>query len=202
MISQKNEFNFNVKKIDSEGFFAGYASVFGVLDSQKDIILEGAFKNAIVNNDIKLLWQHKVDSPIGNILSLEEDSYGLFVEAKLLLDIEKGKEAYSLLKSGSINSMSIGYKINDVEYDDFTGVRFIKDVDLFEISLVTFPANQDAVVTSVKSKPVNTIREYENFLRENGFSRKEAKEIALYGFKSEEIKILNEAFDRAMRMIS
>lgn len=124
MKSQKNQYIFDVKQIDSEGVFSGYASVFDIIDSHNDVIINGAFSNSLHKNNVKLLWQHQIDAPIGNITSLKEDSYGLFVEGKLLLDVKKGREAYSMLKSGAINSMSIGYSVKDAQFDDQTGLRY------------------------------------------------------------------------------
>lgn len=197
------EYQFDIKGVEEDGTFSGYASVFNVLDSQKDIIANGAFKRTLEkrNADIKLLWQHKLDEPIGVFLNIKEDSHGLFVKGKLLLDVTRAKEAYSLLKSGAINGMSIGYSVVLADYDDVKGIRILKDVDLFEISLVTFPANKDATITSVKAEIPSTLREYEKFLRENGYSRSEAKEIALYGFRAEEMKNLESSIDRAIGVL-
>jgi HK97 family phage prohead protease len=194
-------FQFDVKALAEDGTFTGYASVFGIVDSQKDIIQRGAFSRTLRQRkgDVKLLWQHKLDEPIGVFSSLKEDSHGLFVEGKLLLDIQRAGEAYALLKSGAINGMSIGYSVVDASYDSETGVRLISDVDLFEVSLVTFPANEKATITSVKGSLPQTTREFERFLREKGFSRSQAKAFT-HGFKGEDFELvtLGDAVDRAM----
>jgi len=177
------DFPLELKSMAVDGAFAGYASVFGNMDSQKDIVLKGAFKSSIAaKSGIKLLWQHQPDEPIGVINKMAEDEYGLYMEGQLLLDVQKAREAYSLLKSGAINGLSIGYMPTDYSTDYESGVRFLKQVELWEVSLVTFPANPQAVVSSLKSAPA-TIREFEDFLRDAGYSRKEAKAIALRGFE-------------------
>jgi HK97 family phage prohead protease len=174
------EFPLEIKSMAEDGAFAGYASVFGNVDSHKDIVLKGAFQNNPTGG-IKLLWQHQPDEPIGVITAMREDNFGLYMEGQLLLDVQKGREAYSLLKSGAINGLSIGYTPVDFETDYETGVRFLKQVELWEVSLVTFPANPKAVISSLKSAPA-TIREFEEFLRDAGYSRRESKAIALRGF--------------------
>jgi HK97 family phage prohead protease len=197
------DFQFDIKALAEDGTFTGYASVFGVVDSQKDLIQHGAFSRTLRQRkgDVKLLWQHKIDEPIGVFLSLREDAHGLFVEGKLLLDVQRAEEAYALLKSGAINGMSIGYSVVKADYNNETGVRLILDVDLFEISLVTFPANENATITSVKSGVPQTTREFEKFLRENGFSRSQAKSFTRHGFKGEEVAEFNgleESMERAL----
>ena len=193
------DFEFDVKGIEEDGTFSGYASVFNVVDSQNDIIASGAFKNSLGKKDsIKLLWQHKMDEPIGVFENIYEDSHGLFVKGRLLLDVKRAREAYSLLKSGAINGMSIGYSVVSAHVGEGDGVRVIEDLDLFEVSLVTFPANENATITSVKSAVPLTLREYEKFLRKNGYSRSEAKELALYGFKVDQMKSLENSIDRAI----
>lgn len=143
--------NLQVSTLAENGYFTGYASVFDNADSQRDVILAGAFASAAGKpNKIKLLWQHDVIQPIGKVEYVEEDDYGLYVEALLLLDVQKGREAYSLLKNKAISGLSIGYNVKDSIYDYDSGLRLIRSIDLYEISLVTFPANEMAVVASVK----------------------------------------------------
>ena len=101
---------------------------------------------------MKLLWQHNQSEPIGNIINITEDARGLYIVAQLLLDIQKAKDAYVMLKSGAIDSLSIGYTPIDYEIDYQTNIRTIKKVNLWEISLVTFPANENAKIISVKNE--------------------------------------------------
>lgn len=141
-----------IKSIDANGRFAGYASVFDIVDNQRDIMLPGAFLNTLTKRagNIKLLWQHIQSEPIGMIESLFEDARGLYIEGKLLLDVARAKEALSLLKAGAVKGLSIGYSPKQYSIDPDTGVRRLSEVDLWEVSLVTFPANEAAGVTVVK----------------------------------------------------
>lgn len=142
-----------LKSLTEEGRFAGYASVFGVTDNQKDMMLPGAFVKSLQQpaRDIKLLWQHRMDEPIGRFERIFEDEKGLYVEGRLLLGVARAREAYELLRSGAVGGLSIGYKPVAYDFDETSGTRLLKEVDLFEISLVTFPANEAAQVTVVKS---------------------------------------------------
>lgn len=142
-----------VNSLAENGFFTGYASVFDHVDRQQDLILSGAFESSVRKpQKVKLLWQHDVTQPIGKIEHLEEDDYGLYVEARVLLDVRRGAEAYSLLKSGAISGLSIGYNVKDSILDYDSGIRLIRSIELYEISLVTFPANEMAEVQRVKSE--------------------------------------------------
>lgn len=128
---------------------SGYASVFGVVDSQNDRIIKGAF--AEVNSlQVKLLWQHDVFKPIGVIMTLHEDDYGLKIEAEINNNTLYGKEASELIKQGAVDGLSVGFKVKDFEYDEH-GIRNIKNTELMEISVVTFPANKVAGITTIKS---------------------------------------------------
>ncbi len=142
-----------LKSLDEQGRFAGYASLFGNIDNQKDIVERGAFAATLRQplTKIKLLWQHQMGEPIGQITRLFEDNKGLYVEGQLLLSVQRAREAYELIKSGAMDGLSIGYRPHDYRIDAQTGIRQINQLDLFEISLVTFPANQQAGVMVVKS---------------------------------------------------
>lgn len=155
---------FFIKELQPDGIFSGYASVFDVVDNHNDIILKGAFKNTIQNSriegtNIKLLWQHNTQEPVGVFSRITEDEVGLFVEGRLLLDLVKGKEIYSLIKAGAIDGLSIGYNPINFTYDQETAVRYISEIDLKEISLVTFPANEHAKIISVKNEEVTSDKE-------------------------------------------
>ncbi|MEQ1705255.1 MAG: HK97 family phage prohead protease [Rickettsiales bacterium] len=146
------DFNLEVKSLDSTGRFAGYASVFDIVDNQKDIIQRGAFAETLKGrvHDIKMLWQHQQDEPIGIFERMFEDANGLYVEGRLLLDVARAREAYSLLKERAIGGLSIGYSPTKYRLHEKTGTRLISAVELWEISLVTFPANEAAKITVVK----------------------------------------------------
>ena len=106
---KKLDFNLSLKSIDNQGIFAGYASVFNMVDNQRDVIQRGAFSRTLKGRigDIKLLWQHQQDEPIGVFSKIFEDTRGLYVEAKLLLNVQRALEAHTLLKAGALSgSMS------------------------------------------------------------------------------------------------
>ena len=141
-----------IKSVSDEGRFAGYASVFDVVDNQRDVVLRGAFAKSLREQQgrIKLLWQHQMDEPIGMLERAFEDNRGLYVEGRLLLHVARAREAYALLKAGAMKGLSIGYKPTAYDFDPQSGVRRLQQVELFEVSLVTFPANEAAGVTVVK----------------------------------------------------
>lgn len=183
---QRMELKFEVKnhhqtKSDDGEFaeFEGYASTFGNVDSMEDVIEPGAFKECISKKPrLKMLWQHNWSSPIGSFMDMKEDSHGLFVKGRINLGTEKGREAYALLKAGDLDSMSIGYFVKGYDYNRETHIRTLKEIDLFEISLVSIPANEMALVSSVKSAidESESVLEIESILRtQGGFSRKESK---------------------------
>jgi len=167
-----------------DGAFEGYASVFDVVDLGADVVARGAFAKSIGSRKVKMLWQHDTAQPIGVWDTIAEDDHGLFVKGRLIADVEKGREALALLKAGAIDSMSIGYRTIEAESATANGrgVRKLTEIDLFEISLVTFPMLPDAKVTDVKS--ITTERDFEKFLRDAGYSRSEATAITLHGFKA------------------
>jgi len=138
-----------------EGRISGYASVFDVVDQQGDRIVKGAFQNSMhewrqKGQMPKMLWQHNVSEPIGVWKSIQEDEKGLYVEGRLLLDLQKGKEAYALVKENVVDSFSIGFRIVQSVSGKKKDVRLLTEVDLFEISLVTFAANTSARILNVK----------------------------------------------------
>lgn len=140
-----------LKHFQNEGQFSGYASLFQNTDSQGDRVLKGAFQKSLRENaPPKMLWQHDVKEPIGQWHLVKEDDRGLYVEGQLLLDLQKGREAYSLLKKGILDGLSIGCAIKEANYSKTDGTRELKAVELLEISLVTFPANEAAKITDVK----------------------------------------------------
>ena len=127
---------------------SGYASVFGVIDTHNDLVEKGAFKNA-ESHKVKLLWQHDVTKPIGIISLLKEDEYGLLLEAEININTVAGAEAVELIKQKAVAGLSIGFSINSSDYNK-EGSRVISDVELREISIVTFPANQHAEIQCIK----------------------------------------------------
>ena len=180
---------FEVKSLDEGGHFEGYASVFGVQDYDGDVIVKGAFRKSIeqyrqASRMPKMLWQHDMRDICGKWQDMHEDEHGLYVKGSLILDTQRGREAYALMKAGVLDGMSIGFNVVEAgPSDQRSRGRVIEEVDLWEVSLVTWGANPDALVTSVKAR--STIRNFEKFLRdEGGFSASEAKAIAADGFKA------------------
>ena len=178
---KKITFHSEVKANGVKGTFTGYGSIFGNEDQGSDIMQKGAFTKSLKNrpaSKVKLLYQHKTDEPIGVFEDMYEDEKGLFVQGKLAMGTQKGREAYELLKMGALDGMSIGFRA-DPEKQGYNeskrGTRTLKEVDLMEISLVTFPMNESALIETVKGNAKN-IREWEKILREaGGLSRTEAK---------------------------
>ena len=177
---KKLVFESEMKSAD-EGVFSGYASVFGNEDQGNDVVQKGAFTKSLEDRPapkVKMLFQHKTDEPIGVFETIYEDQKGLYVKGKLALKTQKGKETYELLKIGALDGMSIGFRADPQKQgynENKRGVRTLKEVDLMEISLVTFPMNEEAMVQSVKGNS-KTIRDWEKILRDaGGLSRTEAK---------------------------
>lgn len=170
-------------KANEDGSLEGYGSVFSVIDSYSDIIAKGAFIASIKEHKSSgtmpaMLWQHDSDKPIGVWTDMIEDEKGLKVKGKLALDTEKGKEAHALLKMGALNGLSIGFISREWTYDAKTDIRTLTDVDLWEVSLVTFPANKKSRITSVKSgdlPEIKTLKDAEKTLRDAGFSHDAAR---------------------------
>lgn len=174
---------------DETGTFTGYGSIFGNVDSYGDIVERGAFVKHLANNpanSVKLLWQHDTEQPIGVYDEIREDDHGLFVKGRLLVnEIAKAREAYALLKNGAISGLSIGYSINENGSYVKNNNLHLTDLKLWEISVVTFPANPIANVSGVKAADsISSIRDFEKFLRDAGFSQSKAKAISAHGYKA------------------
>ncbi|ELT4632940.1 HK97 family phage prohead protease [Acinetobacter baumannii] len=189
----RKSFNLEIKAVQEDGFFSGYGAVFGNIDWYNDVILPGAFTASIAkwrakNKMPPVLWNHNDSEPIGVYTNIYEDEKGLYVEGKLLIDdVPRAKSTHALLKAGAIDGLSIGYSTKKANQQT-NGVRELVEVDLSEISIVTQPANERSLITSVKSKlddgELPTLPEFEKFLRESGFSKNQATAIASKGLRS------------------
>jgi len=163
-----------------KGTFEGYGSIFNNKDLGNDVVMQGAFTKSLRRTGakgVKMLYQHKSDMPIGVFDSIKEDENGLKVKGRLALGTQAGKEAYELMKMGALDGLSIGFRVSPKgqDYNSRNRRRYIKEVELMEISLVTFPMNPKARVRSVKGDEL-TIREWEGGLRDAfSLSRSEAK---------------------------
>lgn len=176
----------NIKLDDDSGRFAGYASVFGGVDSYGDTIIKGAYEYTLKNNGKpKMFFNHDAYAlPIGKWLVAKEDDHGLYVEGELTPGSAASEDVRAALKHGTVDGLSIGYRLKAADYEDLdSGGRVIKRVSLLaEVSVVTFPADTSARVdlASVKSDldGMSTIQEFERFLRDaGGFSREAAKTV-------------------------
>mgnify|MGYP003513478722 FL=1 len=167
---------FEIKAVEEDGIFEGRGSVFGNVDSYKEIVAPGAFTDTLAawkaqNRLPPVLWQHRSGEPIGPHLEMEERADGLYCKGQLLVnDGQRAKEARALMKAKAVNGLSIGFVTREDAYDRVTGIRTLKKVDLWEVSVVTFPANPAAQISSVKSAidGIQTFAEAESFLREVG----------------------------------
>lgn len=197
------DFDLEVKAVKDDGFFSGYGSVFDVVDSYNEIVAAGAFVDSLTERKAKkrpipVLWQHRLDSPLGVYDVVEEDKKGLYVEGRLLTkDVALARECHALMRAGAISGLSIGYWTRESSYDEKTGIRTLTKLDLEEVSVVTLPANDESRIDAVKLKLAHgtlpTIAEFERIQREAGFSRTEAAIIASRGFKH----LLRESEDEA-----
>lgn len=144
----------SIKNLSEDGYFEGYASVFNFLDHHGDSVKKGAFKNSLLTRSVKglkMLWQHDQNKPIGVWEEAREDAYGLYVKGRLLMEVPQAQEAYAFLKAGVIEGLSIGYNSVHSYFDNSKKINFLTEVDLLEISLVTFAANEKAKVVNVKN---------------------------------------------------
>lgn len=189
---QRLDLPLTIKSVSDSGEFEGYGSVFGVKDSYSDIVVPGAFAKTLARWQEKgrlpaLLWQHNMNEPIGVYTEMREDDTGLYLKGRLLIDADPlAKRAHAHMKAGSLSGLSIGYVLDDYEYDKDKGAFMLKEIDLWEVSLVTFPANDEARISDVKSllergetPPPSKI---EKALREVGFSGSQAKAFMAKGY--------------------
>jgi HK97 family phage prohead protease len=144
----------DLKQVEPDGTFAGYASLFHAEDMGRDIVLPGAFRDSLERRGtagIKLLYQHNPAEPIGVWESLKEDSRGLLVRGRLMLAVARAREVLALMRAGALDGLSIGFRAVTGRRDAKTGIRRLARIDLWEISIVTFPLLPEARVAHVKS---------------------------------------------------
>lgn len=194
---QTKDFALEVKNLTEDGTFEGYGSVFGNLDSYGERVMPGAFSKSLAKHAKDktfplMLWQHNPDYPIGVWEELAEDKKGLFGRGRLLRGVQKADEAHIIMRNGAIRGLSIGYSVVKSEPDGNN--RNLLELDLWEISPVTFAANDKARITAVKSDNMEafarrlrdgdapSIKEFEDLLREAGIPKAMAVQIASVGY--------------------
>jgi HK97 family phage prohead protease len=149
------------KAVSDEGEFSGYAAVFNNQDLGRDIILPAAFAKSLERRPatkVKMLRQHDPAEPIGVWLDLQEDGRGLKAKGRLILETVKGRETHALMRAGALDGLSIGFRTVKDRYDRAKSVRYLEELDLPEISIVTFPMNPRATVSSVKGHDAERAR--------------------------------------------
>lgn len=185
-----------LKSLKEDGTFSGYGSVFNVRDFGGDIVMPGAFAKSLKEWDasgmvVPVLWQHRSGEPIGDWANLKEDATGLLGDASLWVDdAPYAKIAHKGMKTKTITGLSIGYEIVIEEFDKKKNALLLHEVKLREISVVTNPMNDYARVEAVKSIEgilksggVPSLKEFEDFLREAGFSKTQASYVAGNGLR-------------------
>lgn len=159
--------------VTEEGVISGYASRFGVEDQGGDTVVKGAYTKSLEQRSPKMLWQHDPSQPIG-VWDAKEDEKGLFVTGQIAIKSTPGRDAYELIKAGAIDGLSIGYQTAKQEKNG--NGRFLKELKLYEVSLVTFPMQIEASVDTVKSEHMTALkREIEKIARDAGFPAWQAK---------------------------
>jgi hypothetical protein len=145
----------DLERVDAAGTFAGYASLFDKEDLGHDIIVRGAFRDSLRERGpagIKMLFQHNPSEPIGVWQSIVEDARGLYVRGRLMLDVARAREVRALMRAGALDGLSIGFRTISGRRDAKTGIRRLTKVDLWEISVVTFPLLPEARIAHVKAR--------------------------------------------------
>lgn len=180
-----------MKSVADDGAFEGYASIFGRQDLGRDVVMPGAFRDTLAArgpDGIRMLFQHNPAEPIGIWEALSEDSRGLFARGRLMLTVARAREILALMRAGAIDGLSIGFRTIRGHRDRASGVRRLEKVDLWEISIVTFPLLPEARIATVKARPfarqLPTEREFERWLTQDaGLTRTEARVVLRTGFK-------------------
>lgn len=176
-----------IDTVRTDGTFEGYASLFGHADLGGDIVAPGAFADSLAARGvagIRMLWQHDPDMPIGRWLELREDETGLFVRGKLTEGVARAREVRDLMRDGAVDGLSIGYRTVAARKDAAGGRRLIK-VDLWEISVVTFPMLPDARIRAVKGGVLPSERDFERWLRRDvGLSRSQSRLVVAKGYRA------------------
>ena len=143
--------------LTGEGTIEGYASIFGARDQGGDTVAPGAYARSLAalkakGARVKMLWQHDPAQPIGVWDEVREDARGLWVKGRILRDVERGREAAALVAAGAIDGLSIGYRTVRATKTQ-GGHRLLGELELWEVSLVTFPMLPEARVQAKGDTP-------------------------------------------------
>lgn len=194
MTKQRLDLALTIKSVSDSGEFEGYGSVFGTIDSYSDMVVKGAFEKSLAKWAEKgrlpaMLWQHDTREPIGIYTEMREDDVGLYVKGRLLIEDDLlAKRAHGHMKLGSLSGMSIGYMEIDSDYNSNRGIWEVKEIDLWEVSLVTFPANDEARISAVKNAlgrgETPRPSDVEKALRDVGFSHAQSKAFMAKGYSA------------------
>lgn len=144
----------DITRVEADGTFSGYASLFGVEDLSHDIVEKGAFLASLSRrgpSGVKMLYQHDPAEPIGRWIDIRETAKGLKVTGRLMTNLARGREVFSMMREGVLDGLSIGFRTVKAQKDRKSRIRRLIEVDLWEISIVTFPAQVDARVSDVRS---------------------------------------------------
>ncbi|RAI39897.1 HK97 family phage prohead protease [Rhodoplanes roseus] len=142
--------------VEPDGTVEGYASLFGEIDQARDMVMPGAFAQTLRTRGLRripMLFQHDPAEPIGIWLELVEDFRGLKARGKLIPDVARAREVLALVRAGALDGLSIGFRTVKGRVDPATRVRKLEAIDLWEISIVTFPLLAGARVRAVKAQP-------------------------------------------------
>ena len=151
--AERKSARFQAKSVRPDGTFEGYASVFGAEDLGRDIVMPGAFARSLARRGpkgVKLLYQHDAGAVIGVWNEIREDARGLFVRGRLLTDVARAREVLALMRAGAVDGLSIGYHVVRAEKHARRGARRRTELDLWELSVVTFPMLPEARISAVK----------------------------------------------------
>lgn len=144
----------DLRGVELDGRFSGYASLFGEADLGRDVVMPGAFRRSLAERGaggIRMLFQHDPAMPIGVWEAIQEDARGLFVRGRLTTEVAKAREVLALMRAGGLDGLSIGFRTVRGRKDARSGFRRLLEVDLWEISVVTFPMHPAARVSAVKA---------------------------------------------------
>lgn len=198
---EKLQFKFTTEELTDSGEIRGYGSLFNEQDRGRDVVVKGAFTKSLNRqNDLKMLWCHDPAQPIGVWTKAEEDTRGLYLEGRVIPEVAKGAEALALLRAKAIDGLSIGYRTVKSSKGS-RGERRLEELELWEVSIVTFPMLPSARVTDVKQ--LSSIRDVETVLREAGVPNKFAKLVAMHGYEGAKSRLMPDTeLEEAKRLLA